>query len=366
MLGGTPDGKGARHTPLTTVPEDSDEDRATSPTARGSPETQNPGRHTPLAAPGARHDAASRIHTLPMPDRLQPPEFLKDFQHTAAPLDARRTSPGAISPLVVRGGLQVPKFLEEQRGLGAVSPPECRPARHGPPQPPSFLRSGLGLPSPPNKAETRPRSVEPPEFLQERLERTGRAPDLRSRSVDDVTLERNVRASISPLSSPLREISAESVSSAPLLDESGRDDSKEVVSKEVTACFKAAKVGNVRKVQAALESGMVLMTARNNRNDTLLHTAARYGQHELVTLLLSKGADAAAVDAKRRMPAQLAARHKQKFSQISTLVHLLCKRGEFLTCEHMSPPGVGTRQYSRHTFSTVLCGVDFWNNVMGH
>ena len=339
MRGGTPEGKGSRHMPLTTVPEDSDEDGGPSPTSRGSPVSHNPGRFTPLAAPGARHDAAGHIHTPPMRGRLQPPEFLKDCQHTAAPHDARRTSPGAIPPLGVRGGLQVPKFLEEQRGLGAVSPPERRPARHGPPQPPSFLRSGLGLPSPPNKAETRPRSVEPPEFLQERLERTGRAPDLRSRSVDDVTLERNVRASISPLSSPLREISAESVSSAPLLDESGRDDSKEVVSKEVTACFKAAKVGNVRKVQAALESGMVLITARNNRNETLLHTAARYGQHELVTLLLSKGADAAAVDAKRRMPAQLAARHKKKNLESQRPQYTYCKRGEFLTFENGAAGG---------------------------
>jgi ankyrin repeat protein len=157
--------------------------------------------------------------------------------------------------------------------------------------------------------------------------------------MDDVALERKVRASMSPLSSPLREISAESVSSAPSLDESGRDDSKEVVSKEAAACFKAAKVGNVRKVQAALESGMVLITARNNRNETLLHTAARYGQHELVTLLLSKGADAAAVDAKHRMPAQLAARHTKKNLESQRPQYTYCKRGEFLTFENGAAGG---------------------------
>ena len=134
--------------------------------------------------------------------------------------------------------------------------------------------------------------------VQERMERTEQKADLRSRSMDDVALERRALASVSPL----REQSTESVSSVQSLDESRED------AKEVAVCFKTAKVGNVRKVQAALESGQVRITSRNHRNETLLHAAARYGQQALVALLLSKGADAAAVDGKSRTPAQLAAR----------------------------------------------------------
>ena len=186
MRGGTPEAM-ARHTPLTTVPEDSDEDGGSSPTGRESsrsPPQTNPGRLAPLVSPGARHDAAGRLSTPPPPSSplpggipphqpalagggprgMQPPAFIKGGLHAGAPSGPRRAGAGAISPPAVRGGLGVPKFLEDQRGLGAVPPSEARsPA--GPPQPPSFLRGSLGMPSP-LKTEARPRSVEPPGFLQ--------------------------------------------------------------------------------------------------------------------------------------------------------------------------------------------------------
>ncbi len=190
MRGGTPDAMAARHTPLTTVPEDSDEDGGSSPTGRESsrsPPQANPGRRlAPLVSPGARHDPAGRVPTPPLPSSpllgsipphqpalvggpargMHPAECIKGGLQAGAPSGPRcaGASAGAISPPAVRGGLEVPRFLEEQRGLGAVPPPEARsPA--GPPQPPSFLRGSLGMPSP-LKTEARSRSVEPPKFLQ--------------------------------------------------------------------------------------------------------------------------------------------------------------------------------------------------------
>jgi len=111
--------------------------------------------------------------------------------------------------------------------------------------------------------------------------------DLRSVSMDNVAHQR----------------STESIDSVQSLDDSTDLQQKEAVK----ACFKSAKAGNTRKVEAALEAGHVWLDSRNHRNQTLLHTAARNGKEDLAKMLLARGADAAATDSKLRLPSQLAA-----------------------------------------------------------
>ena len=152
MRGGTPDtgAMAARHTPLTTVPEDSEEE---------------PG--SPLREPSDSLDVPLSWNAPPPPPAgvpprpsvgprttLKVPDFLKEGQHHGAEHNAT-----GKATLTNSRGLNVPEFLEGSRGLGSPSPP-CNVARRGPPQPPSFLRSNLGL-SAPDSVHARAHSVVP-------------------------------------------------------------------------------------------------------------------------------------------------------------------------------------------------------------
>jgi len=157
MRGGTPDigAMAARHTPLTTVPEDSEEE---------------PG--SPLREPSDSLDAPLSWNAAPPPPSgvpprpsvgprtaLKVPDFLKEGQHHGVEHNAT-----GKATLKNSRGLKVPEFLEGSRGLGSPAPPS-KIARRGPPQPPSFLHSNLGL-SAPESVHARAHSVEPPESHQ--------------------------------------------------------------------------------------------------------------------------------------------------------------------------------------------------------
>jgi len=131
--------------PLSTVPE---EEESGSPGGKGCPAS------APAAQPFARLGSPEAGPKVDGARGLQPPPFFAEV--------GLGKVTGRLSPVFVRGGLPVPKFLEDPKSLGALhAPPTASP--HGPPKPPSFLLEGAGLGL---GRHPRARSVEPPDVLQ--------------------------------------------------------------------------------------------------------------------------------------------------------------------------------------------------------